>query len=248
MLRPRQILETLATVRMWHAAALAAGLLALTAAGPAQAAPIQFASFVNDSGNPFSYVYGGGTSASFSANTDVIFKFTAATGLGTQDRLATLSISGSTNNAAGSGDNTPNTLISQPINQVSSMVITEKSTGKLLLSMSFTGILSGAAGGPNASIIGATDIGDTVQFASDYLAFQVTGNSYLLNMPTVTPGLAISASKYIQSFTSNINGQFTAIAAVPQPTSVVMFGTGMAATLLLARRNRRRFSRVGQSG
>lgn len=245
MFRPSPNLKTLAGIRTWFAAALAVGMLTLSTSA-AQAAPIQFGSFQNSSGNPFTFVNNGNGTANFSVSTDVVWNFTAATGLDPKDRLATLTITGGTT-AQGAGDNTPGTILSEPINGANNvMTIVEKSTGQLILSMAFTGILSGQDGGPNASIIGANSVGDKVVFASDFLAFEAIGNSYLLNMPTVSPGLAILASKYIEGFTTNINGQFTAIASIPQPTSVVMFGTGMAATVVLARRGRRRLTGVAR--
>jgi hypothetical protein len=221
---------------LWLVASLALAVF-LTAAPVASADPVQFAAFQNTTGNPFAFT-NNINSATMSASTQVTFNFTAATGLDTSDRAATLTLTGATNMSASSAGS----ILDQPINGPATLNITENSTGRLLLQMDFTGDLVGQNNSPNANLLGFSDNGNLVLFSSSYLnSFGATGNSYDLSMPTVTPLLSLEPFGFMRSFTSNIDGSFVAsITAVPQPTSVVMFGTGLAATAALARRVRRK--------
>jgi hypothetical protein len=236
-------LPTEGGVRRWLVASVA---LAVLGAAPAcvRAGTVQFASFQSTGNSPFTFSNtttpgNNATSATFSATTEVTFNFAAGLGLDPTDRAATLTLFGTTSQPVNTGFG----FASQPINGPASLTIVENATGNLLLSMTFTGQLAGQLGGPNANLTGSYDIGDTVVFASHDLSFGASsptgwaGNSYSLGLPTVSPLLATNGN-FLNGFNSNINGYF--VASVPQPTSLVMFGTGLAAPALLASRARRR--------
>jgi len=226
-------------VRPWLVASLAAA--ALIAAAPAHAAPFQFASFQSTNGNPFTWTNNGGTSGTLgviSSPTPITFNFLAGTNISNFDRAAHMSIT-----ATSTVPSTGGTFPDQPINNGGTFSIIEDSTGKNLLSGVFSAAdLSGHVGGPNADVSSSTQVGYTITFTSDYLIFDNTQNSFDLGLANVNPLLSVGAGGFLSSFNANANGQFVGnvLATVPQPTSVAMFGTGMAATGLLAFRARRK--------
>lgn len=229
--------------RRWMLASLA--VLSILSAAPAKAAGVQFATFSQTVGTPFNFVNNATFGAlSFSVAAQTKFNFTAATGLDISDRDATIVMSGSTNAAA---TNAGGFLI-QPINgAVNSISIIENSTGKNLLTMTFTGAITGQSGSSNASLGGDTASGNTVVYSSDYLSFSGTPASYLISLPTVTPALSITGN-FLTSFVSNAQGSFSGtISAVPAPTSAALFGTGMVATAVLSRRRRKRMAQANVS-
>jgi hypothetical protein len=124
------------------------------AVGAARGAAYNFAVFTDLSGSrPFSFSrVNGGLSAiittssiSSSSSAPVTFDFTTPTGLNSGPRAATLTITGSASTQV--SDNPP-LLRDQPIT-TAALSITENSTGKNLLSMTFTGILAGIVTSPN---------------------------------------------------------------------------------------------------
>ncbi|MFO0950512.1 MAG: hypothetical protein U0835_05045 [Isosphaeraceae bacterium] len=163
-----------------------------------------------------------------------------------QDRLATVSVLAFTpgqptttvpSAAAGS-------LIDQPLNNQTIIRFTGATgtadAGKNLLTMIFTGDIVGFSGSPTASLLGSKASGQTVIFSSDFINFAPQlGNAYSFSLLNITPALSMGAGGFLNSFVSNIGGQFSSdIVVVPQPTSVAMFGTGIMATLVLASRRR----------
>jgi len=236
------------TSRRWLGAALAFAAVAL--ATPAFAAPVDFATFnqPNVGLSPFSFTNNGGVSGTIAYNpaVQVNFNFTSATGLSTVDRAASVTIS------PGPSTFTPAVSIGgfldQPLNNLPQLKFTEIGTGKNLLTMTFTGDIVGRPGASVGSITGDDMTGQVVIFTSDYLTFNTPGNSYVLSLQSISPTLSLGAGGFLSSFTANIGGQFRAnIVAVPQPTSVAMFGTGLVATAIVARRQRRRLAAVNRS-
>lgn len=224
--------------RRWFVASLALAALMMGGTVPARAAAVQFATFSQTLGNPFQFSnLGGVATTTFAAAAQTKFNFTLATGLSTADRDATIIMSGSTTAVAISAAG----FVFQPINgAVNSIQIIENSTGKNLLTMLFNGTIAGMAGTTNASLAGDTVTGNTVSYTSDYLTFGGNPASYLIGLPTVTPALGITGS-FLTSFVSNAQGSFSGtFNAVPAPTSIAMFGTGIFATLALARRRNRK--------
>ena len=203
----------------------------LVLAGAAQGAAYNFAVFTDLSGTrPFSFT-NNSTNATISTSPSsipVTFDFTTPTGLSTAPRAATLTITGSTSTPASN----PGGNVDQPITSATLNII-ENSTGKNLLSMTFTGILAGIAGSPNAQLSGADTNSQTVTFSSDYLTFTPPGNSYALSLAAVTPALSVGPGSFLSSFQADITGQFTGN-AVPEPVSLALF-----ALVPLALRRRR---------
>ncbi|MFO0910985.1 MAG: PEP-CTERM sorting domain-containing protein [Isosphaeraceae bacterium] len=207
------------------------------------AATVDFATFNQTaSGSPFSFTNNGGVSGTINYNTavQVNFNFTAATGLGTGDRLANVTIT----NTGGVSTFTPAAsaggFLVQPLNNLPTIKFTEVSTGKNLLTMTFTGDILGRVGAAVGSIQGDDTTGQVVQYTSDYIAFGAPGNSYVLSLGAISPGLSLGAGGFLNSFTANIGGQFRgSIPTIPEPTSIIMLGTGVALPLWALRRHRK---------
>jgi hypothetical protein len=226
-------------------------IVALLAATPAQAAAVQFAQFDQTQANqPFSFTNNGGTSGTVAYNsaTTVSFNFTSLTGLSTVDRTGTLTLSGAPTFTP--GFSLGGGFVDQPLSSPLTLKITEiggPNPGANLLTMFFTGDITGR--GPVGSISGADTTGQVVTYSSDLLTFSQPGNSFVLGLDTINPGLSLGAGNFLNNFIANASGQFTAnFNAVPAPSSVVMYGTGMAATLVVAHRVRRkRLARIARS-
>jgi len=214
-------------------------LVALAAVGPApaMAAALQFATFSQTTGNPFQFTNNGGSSGSISGVAQVKFNFTALAGQNTADRDATVTFTGTAVTPAVSGAG----LAVQPINGANTIKIIENSTGLNLLTVVYNGSISGFLGSSNASLSSDTATGNIIAYYSDYLTlFNGNPASFLVGLPTVTPPLSIGPGGFLNSFTSNALGSFSGtFNAVPAPTSMAMFGTGIVATLALAKRRKR---------
>jgi hypothetical protein len=189
-------------------------------------AAYNFADFTELTGTrPFSFTNNGGTSGTISATSvPVTFNFTTPTGLPTTDRPATLTIS----TAGGPSTTTPatsGTNDDQPINILTTLTITENSTGNKLLGMSFTGDILGKSSSPSAQLSGADTTGQTVTFTSDFLNFTAPGNSYAVSLASMNPALSIGPGGFLNSFLADLNGQFSGnAAAVPEPATVGLLG------------------------
>jgi len=215
-----------------------------------QAAPFEFAD-VNllNANSPFIFTNNGGTSGSISIlSAPVTFNFTSQSGLSTVDHQATMTLQISSAFPPGTPSTfTPGSLfgpvIDQPIPNLMSLSITEIGTGANLLTMLFTGDIVGRNGTPNASLSGADNTGQAVQFSSAFGSFLQPGNSFVLGLGTVSPVFTLGPGGFVNSFSSNVNGQFTAnFSTVPEPASSVLFGLGIAAAAIV---RFRRFSRLG---
>lgn len=233
MTRPRFKPTILGGAHRWFVASLAIAALAMAGPAPAEAAAVQFATFQQTTGTPFHFDTALGT---FAGVGQAKFNFTLASGLSTVDRDATITLNAQ---AVGNVMSVGGILV-QPIDGANVLSIIENSTNKNLLTMVFNGSITGFAGSSNATLSGDTAIGNIIAYSSDYLEI-LNGNpaSYLIGLPTVTPTLS-AGSNYLSSFNSNASGSFSAnINAVPAPTSMAMFGTGIVATLALAKRRKR---------
>jgi hypothetical protein len=212
-------------------------LIALAAAfsgGAARGASYNFADFIDLSGTrPFDFTNNVTSGTILATSVPITFNFTAPTGLPTTNRPATLNIS-TRGGVSASDPATGGATDDQPINNPTLLTITENSTGKTLLSMSFTGDILGKDAGPNAQLAGADSNGQMVTFSSDDLNF-TTGNSYALSLASMTPALSIGPGGFLSSFVADITGQFSGNAtAVPEPISI-----GLLALLPLALLRRR---------
>jgi len=234
---------TFGGVRRWLTAPLVVAALAV--ATPASAASVEFADFNAPGANlPFKFT-NNGNGATISASAPVTFNFTAASGLGTGDHQATLTISGNTFTPSVA---LPGSFVDQNISGPASLSLIEVGTGKNLLSMTiFSGDIVGKLGSPNAGLTGSDMTGDTVVFTSDFLTFMQPGNSYNLALAGITPALSIGPGGFLNTFAANVNGQFSAmLVAVPAPTSVAMLGTGLVAAVVLATQ-RKRLAKLNRS-
>jgi hypothetical protein len=214
------------------------------------AAPFEFADVNLVNANlPFTFTNNGGTSGTISMmSAPVTFNFTTQSGLSTVDHQATLTLQISSAFPPG----TPSTftpassfgpVLDQPIPNLMTMSIIEDGTGLNLLTMQFTGDLIGRANTPNASLSGADNTGQAVQFTSSFGSFMQPGNSFLLGLGTITPVFSLGAGGFVNSFSSNMNGQFTAnFSPVPEPAAAVLFGLGVAGAAFV---RFRRFIRLG---
>ncbi len=217
---------------------VAALVCAAACSSAAWAVPVEFANFhLLNANQPFNYVNLGGVSGQIGAvNVPVMFDFTAQSGLPTADHAATLNIVPTLlpipASAAGG-------LLSEPVSSAATLTITDNATNQNLLTMLFTGTLSGVAGGPNASITGDDNL-NTVAFSSDFGTFPDPGNSYNLGLGTISSLLSIGAGGFLDSFQANISGQFTAAfdAKIPEPASVVLLVLALVWLLPLSRRRK----------
>ena len=206
---------------------------------------IPFASFTTGSGTPFTFTNNGAGAGSgvgtLGAGTNTInFAFNADTGLSTLYYTATVSFTGTTT-ATTSPVN--NGYTDQPINGATTDTITftDVNSGHTLLAVTYTGDLYTKTGAGTASTpyISAPD-GGTVTYSSYYLSpsFIAGPSSFLLFLPA-SGDLSINANGLLNSFSSTSSSFGVFSTAIPQPASVAMFGTGLAAVAFLAFRRHR---------
>jgi hypothetical protein len=141
----------------------------------AQSSPYNFAVFSDVAGSrPFSFTNDTTFGQVSVVSAPVTFNFSAPTGLSTANRPATLNISsGLTSVATVTPASVSGATENQPIGGVTTtLALTEVSTGKNLLSMTFSGNLLGTTGGSSAQLSGSDGTSNLVTFTSDYLTLQ----------------------------------------------------------------------------
>jgi hypothetical protein len=198
---------------------------------------------------PLSFTNKGGKYGTLHAlSVPAVFNFTVQSGLPTVDHAATLTI------------NPPGTLptflpalvggslLDQPIDPTNFSII-DNATGKNLLTMlSVNGDLVGLNGSVNASLSGAS----TNVFSSDFGTFAPSSSeSFNLGLATMSVPLSVGPGGFLNSFVSNVNGQFSVDSTGfipingPEPASGILFGLGL---LTFAARARRKASRRALHG
>jgi hypothetical protein len=108
-------------------------------------------------------------------------------------------------------------------------------TGTNYLSGAFTDTVFG---GGMAAILTASTAGgaSSLTFNSDVIPWPNEPRGMSLSFTNLTSTLAV-VNNSIDSFTSNISGNSSA--AVPEPTSAILFGVGLGAVVLLVSRRRK---------
>jgi len=238
-----------ARTHRWVGASLALAALAIAAQSPAQAAPAPFAQFTQaQNGTPFQFSNNttNGTLGITSVTTPVNFNFVS--GPDTSSHAATLSLTAVTNAPATSTPIAGSNFLDQAVNGAGNpnsdvLTITDNATGKILLSMVFTGDIAGFQNDSTGQLSGNTARGNTVTFSSDFGTFAAGANSYALGLTSINPVLSIGPGGFLNSFVSSLSGSFRSsfqpAGAVPEPASVAMFGTGLFATAVLASQRKR---------
>jgi len=223
-------------------------VLAVAAPGSAHAAAVSFAKFAFQTGTPFTFTNNGGTSATLGSGTNTVtFSFTDVNGNATQTFNATVVFAGSTTAPAGSSGST----LDQPLNgspTTDTIKFTDidpgPNNGKTLLMVTYTGDLLAQSGTQNASIQSSSNI-NTLIYSSDFIPSSFFNNpqNFTLALPSDgSNNVSIGPGGFLNSFTSSFTtGQFFTSVVVPEPASVVMFGTGIATTAaLMVLRGRKR--------
>jgi len=107
------------------------------------------------------------------------------------------------------------------------------------LSGSFSDAVFGALGGPSLTL-SASQPPDTVSFNSNVIPVGLLGLSrgISLGFANVTPLVGITGTS-LSSFTSSVAGTFSAnVGVVPEPASLLLLGSGLAALAARARRQK----------
>lgn len=252
----------------------------VTATARAAAIPVSFAQAIDDT-NVFAYANNGaGNDAEFGTSTGgaegaaipIDFTFLAGAGplpadlTGIQD--ATISMTSSTVSPVvtafgGTFAEQPITgggLLIDQISIIRDMSAAEGAGARRnLLTVTFTGNITGAVGGTTPSLSANSVLGDTVIYSSDFLSFaQSTQQDFNVALsswdPLVTPpsGLGINADGYFNSATAAGVATFDfqgAATVIPEPSSVGALALSGMLMLIggerkLRSRNSRRLARI----
>ena len=75
--------------------------------------------------------------------------------------------------------------------------------------------------------------GNIVAYTSDFGTFSQPGNAYDLSLSGITPTFSVGPGDFLNSFSANAGGSFTAnfqanpsASAVPEPASLTLLGIG----------------------
>lgn len=225
--------------RIFRQASVAAVMMLATAglATKAEAALVQIGSFQSALGL---YTYNNG---SLTGTTTGDFSFDPA--FASIFGISTLSYSNAqlqvdadaTGSAATSGF--PPT-VSQPMDGF--IVVTDLNTGNILVRTDFTySFLTGVVGSNSVALIGSTGFGSTITYSSDVFNAALVGPPsdfrFALN-PTSSP-VAQSGSNF-NNFTAPDIADFSTTVQTPEPASLALFGLGLTAVGVLARKRRRK--------
>jgi len=215
-----------------------AAVLAVAAPGSVHAAAVSFAKFAFETGTPFTFTNNTTSAALGSGTNTVSFSFTDVNGNATQTFNATVAFAGTTNAPAG----TVGPILDQPLNGATTDTIKftdidpGPNNGKTLLAVTYTGDLLAQSGTQNASIQSSSNI-NTLIYSSDFIPNSFFNNpqNFTLALPSDgSNNVSIGPGGFLNSFVSSFaTGQFFTSVVVPEPASVVMFGTGMATTVVL---------------
>lgn len=221
-----------------------------------------FAQFLQSTtGNPFSFS-NNGTNATFSTtNLPVDFRYSPGLFAGLSSDLqgfqsARLTLTAGTTQSATSSTSSTGVDLAQPFNApLETLSITRTSpassgngTRTNLLTISFSGILSGQSGASSANLNASTGGGDTVTFSSDFLDFsQTTIRDMTLAFTSLNPALGLGTAngglQFLQSFVAAGTGTFSSnpvpTVVVPEPTTTALL-LGLAPLGLVVLRARRR--------
>jgi hypothetical protein len=229
-------------------ATVVAGILVLEAAMvapvPARAGYTQFACFDMTAGTPFQFTC---TSpcATLTATTGVSVHFVNmdSAPVGPQD--ATLRLLLSTTTPAQS----LGSLLIQPIDTLSTLSLIRNSDHANLLTVAFTGVLSGTAGGNAMTLDASTPTGNTVVYTSDVIPGTIladmTGRSLQLSLQPVAPQIGKDPTTgFLTSFSAGGGGAFVG-SPVPEPGSFVLLASGLVWSVFVALRHRKGFRASG---
>lgn len=228
--------------RGW-AAALVTGLAVLGTGAPARADTTfaQFDEGSNGGTQPFRFTFNG-PGASFTATTVGNFQFLVPGTVITPQPANIVLTSTATTPAVAAGP-----VLSQPINGASNTLSFRRvSDNANLLTVTFTGNLTGLNGDVSATLSANTANGQTVTYTSDFFNFAgTTSRSLGLNVTAITPDFTQNANGFLNNFVADATGGFSSSPApvltrpVPEPGSVVLFGIGLSASALVAARRGR---------
>ena len=220
---------------------LALALVALVAASPAQAASVNFLQLGSTVGEPLAFSSTGGSGNIMLNAAPITFIANGLPGIPNNSTVnATISVLAFVSNETQTTLPGGTKIDTATIN--GALMIA--SGGTTYLSASFTSAtFSGIDGGTSATLSGTTP-GTTITYASSLPGFSYTPTSFSVDLVNITNGLSF-VNNNITSFNSDINGGgFNGIPggtpSVPEPASVAMVGTGLAATGLLVLRRKRR--------
>jgi hypothetical protein len=207
--------------RGWIAALLAGSVFA-----PSVHAAITFAQFdesTNANTQPFTFT-NSGPGSTFSGTVQGNFQF-LITGLPTAPQAAIITLT----STAATPATTFGPFLSQPIDGATdTLTFTRVSDNANLLTVTFTGNLTGFDGDVSATLSSNTLSGDSLTYTSAFLDFSgTTARSLGLNVAGIDPAFTQNDNGFLDNFTADLTGGFSsspAPAAVPEPTSVVVFG------------------------
>lgn len=234
-----------------HSLLRMSAVLGLLCAAPAFASTITFAQFSQAvAGNQFTFTNNtAGGFSTFTASVPVNFEFLfpGLSGDLTGPQAATLTMTAVTTVPAQS-INIPFAFLAQPFNVLSTLAIVRNAPATLgdnsrtnLLTVDFTGFITGAPGAGSGNLNGDTAIGTTVNYSSDFLDFSNTSaRNFALSFSSITPALAIDGS-FLRSFSTAGTGTFASnplplITAIPEPGTMAALGMGLALMGVMRRR------------
>ncbi len=217
-------------------AAIVVGI-GLAASARAQATFAQFDESTNSGTEPFTFT-NNGTSATFSGTVMGNFTFLLP-GLPTGPQSVTITLTSTALNPATAAG----PFLFQPIDGgMNTISFTRVSDGANLLTVTFTGTMSGFDGDNSATLGANTAFGDTVNFSSDFLDFSATTARNMSLTESLDPAYTQNANGFLDDFTADLTGGFSATPnplVVPEPGSIALVSVGALGLIACGRRRRR---------